>query len=134
MLDQLGVADVDGNRARAKKLERFKAFIKFCRKRKWLTEDIAGDLKEPEGSSIPANKTPFTDEELKRIFAACNSIEGPTPPGRGHRRWGGEDVRDFVMLSVYTGLRISGPRRSFTLGSPTGLSTGSPPVPTNTVL
>jgi integrase len=25
----------------------------------------------------------------------------------GHREWAGEDVKDFVMLSIYTGLRIS---------------------------
>jgi integrase len=115
VLDQLSVADMDAfyatwkdaKRARAKKLERLKAFIKFCRKRKWLTEDIAEDLRAPEGSSIPANKTPFTDKELERIFAACDAIGGPKPPGPGCRPWGGEDVRDFVMLSIYTGLRIS---------------------------
>ncbi len=115
LLDQLGVADMDrfyaswkdGKRSRAKKLERLKSFIKFCLKRKWLAEDIADDLRAPEGSSIPANKMPFTDEELDRIYAACDTLGGPKPPGPGHRPWGGEDVKDFVMLSIYTGLRIS---------------------------
>ena len=32
---------------------------------------------------------------------------GPAKPGPGHRNWTGEDVKDFVYLSVYTGLRIS---------------------------
>jgi integrase len=115
MLDQLTVADMDlfyaswkdAKRSRAKKLERLKAFVKFCLKRKWLNEDISDDLKAPEGSSIPANKTPFSDEELNRIFAACDAIGGPTPPGPGHRPWSGEDVKDFVYLSIYTGMRIS---------------------------
>ena len=115
MLDQLDVSDMDrfyaswkdGKRSRAKKLERLKSLVKFCLKRKWLAEDIADDLRAPEGSSIPPNKMPFTDKELERIYKACDQIGGPRPPGPGYRPWGGEDVRDFVMLSVYTGLRIS---------------------------
>jgi len=115
MLDQLDVADMDRfyaswkdeKRSRAKKLERLKSFIKFCRKRKWLAEDIAEDLRAPEGSSIPPHKKPFTDKELDRIYSACDQIGGPRPLGPGYRPWGGEDVRDFVMLSIYTGLRIS---------------------------
>ena len=115
MLDQLDVADMDrfyalwkdAKRSRAKKLERLKSFIKFCLKRKWLTEDIAEDLRAPEGSSIPPHKKPFTDAELDRIYNACDQIGGPKPLGPGYRPWGGEDVRDFVMLSIYTGLRIS---------------------------
>jgi hypothetical protein len=55
MLDQLTVADMDlfyaswkdGKRSRAKKLERLKAFVKFCLKRKLLSEDISDDLKAP---------------------------------------------------------------------------------------
>jgi site-specific recombinase XerD len=77
-LDQLTIADMDrfyaswkdGKRARAKKLERLKSFIKFCLKREWIAKDITDDLRAPEGSSIPANKTPFTDEELDRIYVA----------------------------------------------------------------
>jgi hypothetical protein len=76
LLDQLTVADMDrfyaswkdGKRARAKKLDRLKSFVKFCRKRKWLAENIAEDLQAPAGSSIPANKMPFTDDELDRIL------------------------------------------------------------------
>jgi integrase len=115
LTDQLTVADMDrfyaswkdGMRAKAKKLDRLKSFVKFCLKRKWLAENIAEDLRAPAGSSVPANKMPFTDEELDRIYAACDSIGGPKPPGPGYRPWGGEDVKDFVMFSVYTGLRIS---------------------------
>jgi site-specific recombinase XerD len=104
LLDQLGVADMDrfyaswkdGNRSRAKKLERLKSFIKFCLKRKWLAEDIADDLRAPEGSSIPANKKPFTDEEFDRIYAACDTLGGPKRPAPVSP-WGGQDVKDFVM-------------------------------------
>ena len=49
----------------------------------------------------------FSDAEMDRIYAACDALGGPKPAGPGHREWGGEDVRDFIMLSVFTGLRIS---------------------------
>ncbi len=114
-LEQLTVLDMDrfyaswkdAKRSRAKKLERLKGFIRFCVKRKWLAENIAEDLEAPEGSSIPADKAPFTDDEIKRIYAACDALGGPRPAGPGGRSWSGEDVKDFILLSVYTGLRIS---------------------------
>jgi integrase len=106
-MDRFYASWKDGKRAKAKKLERLKGFIKFFLKRKWLTENIAEDLEAPERFSIPVNKMPFTDSELNRIYAACDAIGGPVPPGAGHREWGGEDVKDFVLLSIYTGMRIS---------------------------
>jgi len=114
LLDQLTVADMDcfyaswrdGKRAKAKKLERLKSFVRFCVKRGWLAKDISEDLDAPEGSSLPAHKTPFTDAELERIYASCDALL-PVAPGPGHRAWRGEDVKDFIWLSVYTGLRIS---------------------------
>lgn len=92
----------DGHRTRAKKLDRLKSFIKFCLKRKWLTENIAEDLKAPEGSSIPKQKTPFTDEDVNKLIAACDKIKR-TP----RRHWDGEDLKDFIYFGIYTGLRIS---------------------------
>jgi len=114
-IDQLTVSDMDrfyaswtdGIRAKAKKLERLKAFIKFCVKREWLAKDIAEDLQAPEGSSVTVPKSPFTDEELERLFAACDRIGPQLKHGPGYRTWGGEDAKDFIYLSVYTGLRIS---------------------------
>ena len=113
-LEQLSVTDMDrfyaswkdGKRSKAKKLERLKGFISFCRKRKWLTENVAEDLEAPEGSSIPPDKS-LTDAELSRIYSACDAIGGPKPVGPGHREWSGEDVKDLILLSVYTGMRIS---------------------------
>jgi len=97
----------DGKRAKARKLNKLKTFVKFCLRRKWITEDITIDLEPPEGSSIPANKSPFTDEELNRILAACDQIGGPVAAGPGHREWTGEDVKDFIFVMLYTGMRIS---------------------------
>jgi integrase len=114
-IDQLGVTDMDGFygswkdgiRGKAKKLERLKGFVKFCMKRKWLAEDIAGDLEAPAGASVIVAKSPFEDEELKRIYDACDQIRDQTKLGPGYRTWAGEDAKDFIYLSVYTGLRIS---------------------------
>lgn len=104
-MDRFYASWEDGNRAKAKKLERLKSFVKFALKRKWITEDLTEDLGAPEGSSIINPKSPFTVEELNRIFAACDQI-GPAP-GPPRRTWGGEDAKDFIYLSIYTGLRIS---------------------------
>ena len=113
--DQLTIADADRffeivpGRARTKgnKLGMLRDFIKFAMKRKWMIENIAEDLEAPKGVSNSANRTPFTDEELDRIQMACNQIGLPVKGGPGARPWGGEDVRDFVLFSIYTGLRIS---------------------------
>ncbi len=114
-LAQLTVTDMDrfyaswndGPKSRSKKLERLKGFVKFCLKRKWFTEDIVEDIEPPSGVSGGANKSPFTDAEMQRIFDACDGLGGPTAPGPGYREWSGQDVKDFIMLSIYTGLRIS---------------------------
>lgn len=112
--DQLTITDMDafyagwkdGKRARGRKLHKLQTFIHFCLRRKWMAENIVDDLRPPEGHSVAANKAPFTDEELDRIFAACDKLGPPTPPGRGQRLWGGEDAKDFVYVMLYTGLRI----------------------------
>jgi integrase len=112
---QLTVADMDrfygswrdGAKSRAKKLERLKAFVKFSVKRKYLTENIAEDLEPPSGVSGGANKSPFTEEEIERMLIVCDRLGGPTPLGPGHRTWTGQDVREFILLAVNTGLRIS---------------------------
>jgi site-specific recombinase XerD len=114
-IDQLTVTDMDrfyaswkdGIRAKAKKLERLKALIKFCVKREWIAKDITDDLQAPEGASITVPKAPFTDEELERLCAACDKTGPQLKQGPGYRTWGGEDVKDFIYLSIYTGLRIS---------------------------
>jgi hypothetical protein len=111
LVEQLMVSDMDGfyaswkdgKRARAKKLERLKSFVRFCLKREWLNKDITEDLQAPEGSSIPENKAPFTDEEMACIYAACDALGEPISPGPGYRNWSGEGVKDFIMMSVYTG-------------------------------
>jgi integrase len=53
-----------------------------------------------------AGTVPFTDEELARMFRACETPYG-NGPGAWRFSWSGQDLADFIALSVYTGLRIS---------------------------
>ncbi len=117
MLDQFTSIDIDsfysglklGARTKGKRLETLRAFFRFCVNRKWLTESpVSSDLKPPLGANKVTNKVPFTDNEVDRIIAACDRL--------GKRRWGnehgrgaltGEDLKDFIWLSIHTALRIS---------------------------
>jgi integrase len=98
----------DGLRSGAKKLERVRAVFRFAQEREWIPQNPASKLKPPIGSSKPANKHPFSDEEINRLFDACAKYRT--------RRWSngfadgevtGDQIRTFMMLLMYTGLRIS---------------------------
>jgi len=98
----------DGLRSGAKKLERVRAVFRFAQEREWILQNPASKLKPPIGSSKPANKHPFSDEEVQRQFEACAKYRT--------RRWSnsfaegevtGDQIRTFMMLLMYTGLRIS---------------------------
>jgi integrase len=106
-MDRFYASWPDGKRAKARKLHKLTSFIEFCVKRKWLKEDIAADLEPPEGHSIPANKTPFTDDEINRILAACDKFKREREPQPGYRQTSSEDIKDFIYVMLYTGMRIS---------------------------
>ncbi len=125
LVEQITAGDVDvfygtwklGPRAKGKGLGKLRSFFRFCAKRKWVSMDItdpksvgpvSSDLKQPVGASSVVNKVPFTDDELNRILHACDKmkpISWSNSLGRGV--WTGEDVKDFIWVMVYTGLRIS---------------------------
>jgi integrase/recombinase XerD len=125
MLEQLTSADIDmfyagwklGARTKAKRLGTLRSFFRFCAKRKWVAVDptdpksvgpISSDLKPPIGANRAANKIPFTDEELQRIIHACDQLEPISwTNGKTGGVWTGNDVKDFILVLVYTGLRIS---------------------------
>jgi integrase len=117
MLDQFTSEDVDlfysgwnlGARAKGKRLGTLRAFFRFCTNRKWLKENpISTDIKPPIGANRVANKAPYTDEELQRIMDACDRLgEIAWSNGREKGAWTGGDVKDFIWIMVYTGLRIS---------------------------
>ena len=79
----------------------------FCVKRKWIAENPASDLDAPVGAGAAANRMPFTDAELNRIYDACDALPGVEWKNNlGTGVWTG-DVKTMVMLLCWTGLRIS---------------------------
>jgi integrase/recombinase XerD len=85
-----------------KKLERLRAFFRFCQDSGWLDGNPAAKLKAPEVGNVFT--PPFTQEEMIAIFGAFSQM--PT------RREGAESLsidrlRALVLLMRYSGLRIS---------------------------
>jgi hypothetical protein len=115
-LDQFTTTDMDafyaswkgGKSSRGKKLERAKGFWNFCKKRNWIAVSPMEDLEPPVGYSLTKNKSPFSDEELSRIFDAAAAWK-TCPWYNGGQK--GEITADmvvtFIMLLLETGLRIS---------------------------
>jgi integrase len=68
-------------------------------------EQSARAIKNPRTRDAKDRKTqklPFSDDEIKKMYEACRKYGGTY-----RHRWHGEDVEDFISISVYTGLRIS---------------------------
>jgi integrase len=117
MLDQITSGDIDlfyagwelDARAKGKRLGTLRAFFRFCLNRKWLAENpVTADIKPPLGANRVANKAPFTDDEIHRILTACDRMPALAwSSGKGSGVWTGDDVKDFILMMVYTGLRIS---------------------------
>ncbi len=80
-----------------KKIERLRAFFKFCIERGWIEKNPALLLKHPKTVSAPS--IPFTEEELEKIMAAIAEFPD-SPPGRR------KQLRAFVLLLRYSDLRI----------------------------
>ena len=117
MLDQLTVSDMDrfyaswkdGIRSKAKKLETLKSFIRFCRKREWIEQ---GYRRRSPGCRkvLPYRQTRCRSQmtELGRVCSRrATSLEVPTPQGGARVSVQSRMPRIFILLSIYTGLRIS---------------------------
>jgi integrase len=117
MLDQFTARDIDtfyanwklGVRTKGHALGMLRAFFRFCVNRDWIVKSpVTADLKPPMGANRAANKVPFTDEELQRIIRTCDQLEPVAWKNHmGEGCWTGEDVKDFIWVLAYTGLRIS---------------------------
>ena len=98
----------DGLRSGAKKLERVRGFFRFAHEREWVAKNPASKLKPPVGSSKPANKHPFSDDEIKMLFEACTQYKSHRwSNGISEGEVTGDQIQTFMMLLIYTGLRIS---------------------------
>ena len=125
MLDQITSTDIDlfysswelGARTKGKALGTLRHFFRFCARRKWVEMDpsdpksvgpVSSDLKPPIGAGRSQNKHPFTDDELSRIYAACDKIKTVSwKNGRKSGTWCGKDALEFLTFLLHTGLRIS---------------------------
>ena len=98
----------DGLRSGAKKLERVRGFFRFAHEREWIATNPAAKLKPPVGSSKAANKHPFSDDEIKKLCDGCAHYKSHRwSNGISEGEVTGDQIQTFVMLLMYTGLRIS---------------------------
>jgi integrase len=114
-LEQCGPIDIREFRASwavapntaTKNMTILKSFFEFAVSNEWLDRNPARMVKELRNRTEKRTKEriPFSDEELARMFDACESKYGTMNEFR--YRWNGQDLADFISISVYTGLRIS---------------------------
>jgi site-specific recombinase XerD len=79
------------------KVERLRAFFKFCMERKWCSENPALLIKNHR--VVQRQSIPFKDEEIAAIMKGVD--EFPDSPA-GRRK----QLRAFILLLRYSGLRI----------------------------
>jgi integrase len=101
-----------------------KSFFEFALSNEWITRNPARLVKEVRGKATenPKERIPFSDDEIERMFEACETHYGKAPirwsrTTHHHKaigetanyryRWTGRDLSDFIAISIYTGLRIS---------------------------
>jgi integrase len=110
----------------AKNISTVKTFFEFCLANEWITRNPARLVQRQRtrdaADTRNQQKLPFSDDELKRMYEACDTQYGKQPitwsrtthahgaqgeVNRYNRKWNGQDLADFISISVYTGLRIS---------------------------
>jgi integrase len=110
----------------AKNMSTVKAFFEFCLANDWIARNPARLVKNRRTRESADRRTeqklPFSDEELKRMYEACETKYGKqeikwsrvvhSQPQEGqyaryNSKWSGQDLADFISVSIYTGLRIS---------------------------
>jgi integrase len=91
-------------RTGARRMAMLKPFFEYCVSNEWIVRNPAKAVKNPKGREMESaeQRLPFTDEELKKMYDAC-----PKYGTSDKHKWTGDDVADFISLSIYTGLRIS---------------------------
>lgn len=104
MLNRFRATWKEATRTSRKKLERLRAFFKFCCECGWTTDNPAKKIKSPKGPQL-APTMPLTHEEWIRLLTACDNLRlsAKTSIGKliAHR------LKTLILLMRYTGLRIS---------------------------
>lgn len=114
LIDQWGPTDVRdfrsswsiGPQTAQRRMSMLKAFFEYCLSNEWIERNAARLIKNPKGRDAGdrrnEQKLPFTDDEIKRMYDAC-----PHYGTKPIYKWTGDDLADFISLSIFTGLRIS---------------------------
>jgi integrase/recombinase XerD len=90
----------DGAISATKKLERLRSFFRFAKDSGWIDENPAKLIRSPKVTAKPT--LPFTEDEVKRILAACDKYPRKNSLGQDNRA----RIRAFVLLLRYSGLRL----------------------------
>jgi integrase/recombinase XerD len=85
----------------ARRVGELRAFFTFCVDSGWMEKNPAKALRLATIHTKP--KMPFTDDELARIFSACDELVTRGTYGKENRA----RVKAFIYILRYTGLRIS---------------------------
>jgi integrase len=114
MIDEWGPAYVRefrsswnvGPQTAPRRMSMLRGFFEYCFSNEWTDRNPARMVRNPRsrdaGDRRNEQKLPFTDEELKAMYTACDKY-----PSSWRFTWTGKDIADFISISVYTGLRIS---------------------------
>jgi integrase/recombinase XerD len=97
-LDSFRAEWKDGPRSSLKKLERLRAFFRFCERRKWVDGNPAADLRAPKVQNRPT--MPFTQPEMVKVLVAFDKYSKRAGVANAQR------LRAFVLLLRYSGMRI----------------------------
>lgn len=114
MIDQWGPSDVREFRSSwnvspqtaPRRMSMVRAFFEYCHANEWMDRNPARLVKNPRSRDASdrrgEQKLPFSDDEIKCMYESC-----PKYGTEQRFRWKGQDLADFISLSLYTGLRIS---------------------------
>jgi integrase/recombinase XerD len=97
-LDDFRTEWKDGPRSSLKKLERLRAFLRFCERRKWIDDNPALNLKAPKIQNRPT--MPFTHAEMVKVLTAFEKYAARAGVANAQR------LKAFVLVLRYSGMRI----------------------------
>jgi hypothetical protein len=108
MIDQWETSDVRefrtswaiNPRTGARRMAMLKPFFDYCVSNEWIMRNPAQAVKNPKGREMETaeQRLPFTDVELKKMYDAC-----PKYGTTAKHKWTGDDVADFISLSILYG-------------------------------
>jgi len=114
MIDQWGPSDIRefrsswnvSARTAPRRMSMVRSFFEYCHSNEWIDRNPARMVKNPKtrdsADGRNEQKLPFSDDEIKRMYEAC-----PKYGTHWSTKWNGDDLADFISISIYTGLRIS---------------------------